>query len=70
MFGGNSVYNNFYDEDNANNQNNLPNNDSKDACISNDANYVESAISHDEIRIHPNSNSYNMTYAKITAIKE
>ena len=70
MFGGNSVYNNFYDKDNGNNQNNLPNNDSKDACISNDANYVESAISHDEIRIHPNSNFYDMTYAKITAIKE
>ena len=70
MFGGNSVCNNFYDEDNANNQNTLPNNDSNDACIRNDENHVDSAISHDETRIHPKSNSYNMTYAKITAIKE
>ena len=70
IFGENSVYNTCYDEDSANNHNTLPNNNSNDVYISNDANYVESAISHDEIRIHPNSNSYNMAYANITAIKE
>ena len=33
IFGGNSVYNNFYDEDSVNNHDTLPNNNFNDPCI-------------------------------------
>ena len=44
IFGENSVHNTYYDEDSANNHNTLSNNNSNDVYISNDPNYVESAI--------------------------
>ena len=69
IFGGNSICNNFYDEDSVNNHETLPNNNSSDACISNDVNDVESAISHDEIMIHPNSNSNGIIDAILLLMK-
>ena len=47
-----------------------PNNDSNDACISNDANDVDSAIERDEITILPNNNSDDITDASNTSVNE
>ena len=68
IFGENSVYNKFYDEDNASNDT-LANSNFSNAYINKNVNDVESAIGHDEITIHPNSKFGNMTGANITAIK-
>ena len=68
IFGENSVYNKFYDEDNASNDT-LANSNFSNAYINKNVNDVESAIGHDEITIHPNSKFGNMTDANITAIK-
>ena len=69
IFGENSVYNKFYDEDNASNYDTLANSNFNNAHINKNVDDVESAIGHDEITIHPNSNFGNMTDANITAIK-
>lgn len=61
MTNENSVYGKFHDKDTP------PNNNSNDACISNDTNNVESAIEHNEITILPNSNSDDITDASNTA---
>ena len=68
IFGENSVYNKFYDEDNASNDT-LANSNFSNAYINKNVNDVESAIGLDEITIHPSSKFGNMTDANTTAIK-
>ena len=48
----------------------LPKNNSNDAFISNDVNDVESTMRHDQITIHCNSNSNDITHAITVAINE
>ena len=65
IFGESSVYDHFYDDVRANNHDTIAN-----ACITKNANVVESTIRHDEITIHSNSNFNNITDASITVINE
>ena len=65
-----SIHNNFYDEDSSNNHETLAKNNTNYAYISKNVNDVESAIRHNEITIHPNSNFDNVTDANFTATNE
>ena len=65
-----SMHSNFYDEDSSNNHDTLAKNNTNYAYISKNVNDVESAIRHNEITIHPNSNFDNVTDANFTATNE